>query len=292
MFLENERMYNRFVRLVGKLYLSEVELSHAEAFLDKHQNLDATMLMNIARTQRVIPQVYHNLQSLKERISGESFFHEFLAKAQRYLEIRKRNIDVLLSELELYAVHAEAAGVHFMVIKGACFQNLYPIESFRLFKDIDLVISKDTAWKGIDVFKQIRYRTDRIRLERGSHSELASTEISENTLGIAQMVDLEGHRGSFDLHLGAFPGCGDSILEADVWERAIPLQIGSQEVLIPSLEDCILIICAHISRHGYAPLKELNDIYAGLRHTGNNLNWIIYVSLPGKIRSNLFYMEY
>lgn len=273
--LRNERVYNILVRLVGKWCPKEEEIRQAESLIHENQNIDATILLNTAKAQGVVPQVYYQLQRLKEANCGISFLDRFLTKMQSYLEKRKKSMERLFADLELFAAEAETAGVRFMVVKGACFQNLYPTESFRLIRDIDLAISKDTVWKGIDAFKRIRHRPKRIRLESYPYSEFRSTQINEGTFGIAEMFDLDGdpESHSFDLHIGAFPGCGDSILESNLWNRAIPLHVGSQEVLMPSLEDSILIICAHISRHGHAQLKDLNDTYVCLRYGGYDLDW-------------------
>ncbi len=270
---KSQGVYNQLVKLAGKLFPSEDEIHQIECLLNEHQNLDPTTLLSVTRTQAVVPQVYYNLQSRRKENSTVSFLDQFFIQAEEYLERKKKIMEMLLADLEHYATHAQRESVKFMVIKGACLQYLYPSESFRQFKDVDLVISKETVWKGIDIFKHIRYHPKRIRLESHPYSELASTEVYANTLGIVQMMDLDGYRGAFDIHLGSFPGCGDSILESEIWERATTFLVGSQEVLMPSLEDCILITCAHVTRHGYTPLKELNDIYAGLRYTEYNLDW-------------------
>ncbi|MDE0686453.1 MAG: nucleotidyltransferase family protein [Candidatus Poribacteria bacterium] len=253
------------------MWPSKKEMRQAKSFLHENQNLDATTLVDIAWAQGVAPQVYHNILCLKEQSQHLTFLNQFFLQAQQDLEERKKYIMRLFADLELFHAEVSAIGGRFMVIKGACFQNLYPAESFRQMGDIDLVISQDTVWKGIDAFKRIRHRPKRIRLEKYPYS----AQSSDGIFGIAEMLDLDGDPRAlpFDLHLGAFPGCGDSILESNMWDRAIPLRVGHREVLVASLEDCILIICSHISRHGYAKLRDLNDTHVVLRHAGNNFDW-------------------
>ncbi|MDE0088070.1 MAG: nucleotidyltransferase family protein [Candidatus Poribacteria bacterium] len=270
--MSKEHAYKNLVRLVGKPCLSEQDIRQVEIILRKSQNIDATTLFGCVRVQRVMPQVYFNFQQLKKKGIKTSVLEQFLTQAEPYIKEKRQIVAALLSDLEAFAAAAEKTGVHFMVIKGACVQSFYTDESFRQFGDVDLVISKESVWQGMKVFEQIGYHAKRIRLESYPYSE-DKNEQGDGTYGIAQMIKIDSKHKCFDLHLGAFPGCGDSILESNLWNESGLLEIGSQRVLVPSPEGCILMICAHISRHGYAPLKELNDIYLLLRHTGDHLDW-------------------
>lgn len=285
MSFRNEIVSNIFVEKWGTLWQSEDDVHPVKPPPGEAQKIESATLWKTARAQGVVPQVYHSLKKLKTKGFKAPFLDPFLDHGQKYLEGRKEYTDKLFNDLEAFAKTATAIGVRSMVVKGGCLLNLYPNESFRMIGDIDLIISKDTSWEGLEVFKQIRYRPKRIRLEKYALFELGASPISDGTFGIAEMLDLDGDMKycqfdlhpvddpPFDLHLGAFPGCGDSILEANLWSRAIPLNLGSSEILMPSFEDCILIICSHISRHGYARLRDLNDIYVCLKHAGGNFDW-------------------
>ena len=271
MFLSSEVIHNKLVRCISKLFISERDMQQAEYLLQESSRFDATMLMNIARTQRVIPQVYHNLQSLKSMGVEISFLDTFLVAAHRDLENMKKHQKGLFNALELFAGAAKEFSKGFMVVKGMCFKDLYPSESPRSMFDIDLVVSGEMVWEIIAVFKEIGYRPKRVRLESYPYS----VKQEEGIFGIAEMFEVNGSiRGyPFDLHLGAFPGCGDGLLDLNMWQRARSLKVGRGKVLMPSLEDCLLIICSHISRHGYAKSKDLNDTYVCLKHAGDNLDW-------------------
>ena len=271
MFLDSKALQNRLVNCAGKLFTSEKDIRQLEYLLQQLKRFDAMTLLNIASAHGVTPQVYHNLQTLKAQGFKISFLDAFLVQARRDLEKMKAYQEKLFADLELFAKAAEGASSRFMVVKGACFRDLYPTESFRPMFDIDLVVSADVVWEVIDAFKQIGYRPKRIRLESYPYS----VEHPSGIFGIAEMLELDGDPRiyPFDLHLGAFPGCGDGLLDLDIWQRARSLKVGGREVLMPSLEDCLLIICSHISRHGYAKLKDLNDTSACLTHAGDSLDW-------------------
>ena len=268
-------VYSKLVSSLGKLSLSEKDIRQVEFFLHTTQNIDTSTLLAFIKNQGVTPQVYHNLQSLKKQGLKMSCLNSSLAFMKQYVETRQSYQEKLFADLELFAEAAEAAGSSFMVVKGACLKNLYPAKSFRDMSDIDLVISQDTVWQGIDAFKEIRYRPKRIRLEKYPYSEFKTRSASAGNFGIAEMFDLDGNPMyyPFDLHLGAFPGCGDGLLELNLWQRSTSVKVGSRDVLIPSLEDCLLIICSHISRHGYAKLRDLNDTSTCLKHAGGTLDW-------------------
>lgn len=283
MFIREASIYN-LVRLLGKLWTSEKHMQQAELLLHEFPNIDATTLLNLTKIQRVTPQVYHNLQTLKAQGFIAPFLEPFLSQIQTVLEEKKEYICLLLTDLEAFAEAAGRTGTQFMAVKGTCFQQLYPNESFRDMWDIDLVISQETVWNGIDAFRQIQHLPKRIRLESYPYSKLKLGQVTEGTFGIAEMLDLDGDPRyyPFDLHLGGFPGCGDGLLELNLWKRAIPLKVGNQEILMPSLEDCILIICSHTSRHGYAKLRDLNDIHVCLRHAADDFDWDYLFHFSGK----------
>lgn len=288
MLLGSETLQGRLVRCLGKLFLSEKDIQQVENLLQGVKRFDAMDLLNLARTHGVTPQIYHNLQILKTHGFEISFFNAFLVQAQSGLEKMKEYQKKLFADLELFAETAEGIADSFMVVKGACFKDLYPVGSFRPMFDIDLVVLGDVVWEVIDAFKKVGYRPKRIRLESYPYS----VEGPKGILGIAEMLELDGNLKiyPFDLHLGAFPGCGDGLLDLDIWERALSLKVGSREVLMPSLEDCLLIICSHISRHGYAKLKDLNDMSACLENAGDNLNWnYLFHSLKKNSLQAIFY---
>ena len=291
MFIRKKSLVN-LVGLLGKLCLTRKDMQQAEFILHKLPNIDVPNLLNLTKVQRVTPQVYHNLQTLKSQGFNPVFLESFLSTIQPVLERKKKYISQLFADLEVFAEKAESTGSRFIVIKGACFQNLYPSESWRELLDIDLVISQESGWKGIDAFKQFQYYPKRIRVERYPYSEGGSVDLVEGTFGVAEMLGLDRNPRAypFDLHLGGFPGCGDGLLELNLWKRAIPFQVGNQEILMPSLEDCILIICSHTSRHGYAKLRDLNDIHVCLKQAEGNLDWhyLSYFSRKNSLQTILY----
>jgi len=264
-------MYNQLVSHVGKVAPSEKDMEISLGLLKKNrERIDAGVLFHAAETQGVLTQVYHNIYSLKERDLESDLVDEFLDKNKEIINERKSHVSNLVQDLDKFAEEAANLEVQYLVIKGGCFTNLYPTDSFRTMHDIDLLISENSVWDSIKAFDQIGYRPKRIRVEAYPFS---NQKVFGKMLGIAEMYRVNTNGFPFDLHLGAFPGCGDSILEAEVWSRAQSIKIGSKSFLSPSFEDSILIICAHISRHGYARLRDLNDISVCLSAAKFGFDW-------------------
>lgn len=287
--LSKRAVYPQLVELIGKPWPSEAEIHKAQSIFNKLQRIDAAALLEASIIEGVTPQVYQNIQELCLRGSSLTTLSQLLNPTLKFLKgnrlkEKKERIERLTAEFELFAQKATQAGVRFLVVKGGGLCHLYPDESWRTFSDIDLIISKDTVWTAINVFKEMGYKPKRVRLESYPFSD--SVRSDEGTFGIAEMFHAGGKLKGypFDLHFGAFPGCGDSIIESDLWEHPRSIQIGKQEVLMPSLEDCILIICSHISRHGYARLKDLNDTYVCLKQASSGLDWD-YIHQSAKVHS-------
>ena len=278
MIHSQKSVYTQLVGLIGKLSPSESDIHRALSIFNKLQHINAAALLEVSAIEGVTPQVYQNIQDIYTRHLSPTSLNHPLIQTQNYLKENilketEAHIERLMVGFELFVQRATQAGVRFLVVKGGGLCHLYPTDSWRTLSDIDLVISKDTVWKAIDVFKEIGYKPKRIRLE--SYPFSYSVRSDGGTFGIAEILHTGGKVSGypFDLHLGAFPGCGDSIVESDLWNRTLSIRIGKHKVFMPSLEDCILIICSHISRHGYARMRDLNDAHVCVKNSPSGLDW-------------------
>ena len=277
------RQINRLAEYIGKITLSENDIARAKSILRYQKVIDPKLLIDTAFTHHVLPQIYTHLRLLeKDDLQVKQSVAQFLDLTHDEIARRKKHMARLRSELEQFARGAEEQGVRYLAIKGLCLQDLYPSDAFRDMWDVDLLLAPESGWLGIELVKCQGYSVKRVRLESYPYSTNPQPNTRSGVFGVAEMLSEEDPEPallgdtkpmSFDLHLGAFPGCGDSILESELWQRFRSISGENGCVHLPSFEDAILIICVHIGRHGFAKLKDLNDTAAILNNCQNRLDW-------------------
>jgi hypothetical protein len=251
---------------LGEVLTTSVQIHALESLL-RQSNLTASWLFELARVQGVVDQVRDNLTRIRTLGNPSDLVPEYLRLAEDYKARRLSRMAQLQKDLQDFAARANDQGLSYLVIKGAALHALYPVDSIRIFSDIDLVISPDNVWEAMELLQQMGFRTKRIRLENHTGA-LQHRRGTWGRYGIAEFFAPHSDHVSFDMHLGGFPGCGDILLEADLWRRFRHLPLSTTVAPVPSPEDQILIICAHISRHGYARVRDLNDLKALVYHSG------------------------
>ena len=275
MLRRKSRRMNQLLKLIGRIEVSEADLAKAQSIF-KHERgqIDPEALFQMAQTQGIVPQIFCNSQKIKETGLEISELERFIEIANNEVVAYRDYMKGLFDKLEEFAHLTKTEEIKYVVVKGMSLQYLYPEGSFRAINDIDFVFSPESALTGIEIIKQIGFYLKRMRLESYSYSHSEEIHNRRGVFGVAQMYMGTGFWAQhFDVHLGAFPSCGDSILESELWTGLRTHSIGDEKVYLPSFEDAILIICAHISRHGYARLRDSNDIVAILRGSRGNLDW-------------------
>ncbi|HEV8589838.1 MAG TPA: nucleotidyltransferase family protein [Pyrinomonadaceae bacterium] len=128
-----------------------------------------------------------------------------------------------------------AAGVELMLVKGWTAARLYPDEGLRPYSDIDLVIHP-------------------------RHFATAKNALRDSD-----------NQYDADLHVGFAKFGGGSCEE--IFARARLLNVGSAEVLVPSLEDQLRILAIHMLREGAWRPLWLCDVAAAVESRPDNFNW-------------------
>jgi hypothetical protein len=268
----SKSMYDSVIELLGKLWLSDELLATAIGYLDAMAPVDPKTLLLASRG--VTPQVRENLLRLVQQGFKVPFLNRFLELADECLERDNTQTEQLYSDLDEYARAMKGGGVRYLVVKGASLQSVYPPGSVRTMDDVDLLVEEGGAWPSIGTFAEIGYQPKRIRLERVSGWAREGGRQRIGAFGIAELTS-EPETGwcGFDLHMGCFPGCGESTINSDIWSRSTSVQVGRTRVYAPALEDCVLIVCVHIGRHGFARLRDINDVHACLVKAGDKFDW-------------------
>lgn len=226
-------------------------------------------VLGVIETQGIGPQLLTNLRRWIAARGDHppAGVERLAARLETVVAERRSYLSELDRYLRSYARRARALGIEFLVIKGMAVAPLYPSESPRWMSDVDLLIRDDSSWSAIDLFEEVGFFVPRVRLNV-AHDDVRVS-------GIADVLDRDRSMDyPFDLHLGAFPACGDELLSCDVWERARPEgRDGSDAILrFPSREDSLLILSSHVSRHGTMKLRDYSDVFA-LVGSGGDFDW-------------------
>jgi hypothetical protein len=169
------------------------------------------------------------------------------------------------SEFLKVATLLDENSIEYIVIKGQDVQFYYQ-RSQRFQRDIDLLFyDLDTGWKVINLLEKIGYRSQKIKL--GFTNKI--------TYLVAPLVaQIDGIEISIDIHAGAFPVCGEySISSQELFENCRFKKSGNQNIRVPSIENMIIILLAHICQHWLVTFRDINDFYALIR--SDTINWTI-----------------
>jgi len=150
-----------------------------------------------------------------------------------------------------------------LVIKGGALLPLYPLET-RDLSDIDvIVLNQERGWQLIQLFTDRGFSVDSLDVGQGLDKALRIK------------VDLRStDKVNTELHIGGFDLLGLGLLEAPLWLRARNTEIlAGQWGYIPSPEDALLIVAAHMSREGFFCLRDVNDFYLLLTRHAHDLDW-------------------
>ena len=275
MLHRDQQNADRLLKHVGKLQLADRDFNESVEIFAHQKPIDVHRLTKSSRVQGVLPQVYYNLQSIQEKWGKNPEIELFLNTVRGEIDGKKQRTQFFLEELRDFAKTARDQKIDFVGVKGISLQDIYPSEGpFRNIGDVDLVLSEHTAWSGINILQCQGYRLKRVRLESYSYYKGEEIGRKRGVFGVAQMEGTPCPLPmAFDLHLGVFPGVGDCVLTSELWQRVRSITIDGVEIYLPSIEDILLIICSHISRHGHAKMKDLNDIHACLIHTEGDIDW-------------------
>ncbi|WP_040801819.1 nucleotidyltransferase family protein [Nocardia higoensis] len=167
---------------------------------------------------------------------------------------------------ELFAAFT-AAGIQPLAIKGAAARAVTPVPQAMTDLDI-LTCDLDQTWQVIDVAEQLGYPLHKVKLRHLPNQVVGHVRYH----GYANLYRCEdggdytqahwdlGRVRTLDLHIGRFYGPGEGVLVTDLWQRATSRAVGAHQVLVPCLEDMVVIEMLHLVRHGTLSMGTLNRI--------------------------------
>jgi hypothetical protein len=219
------------------------------------QDIDWTYLIEMAGRNGVIPLLYKSLkttcqQALPKTILAQlrSYYH---ANAVHNLLLTQELLRLLefLQEHDIYAIPFKGP-----VLAASGYGNL----ALRQFGDLDILVSEKDFLKAIDLLvKQGEYKYTFPRWFLSDAKEIARLEyINEHSLiRNDSLVSVDIHQNIAARHFFCYP-----IDFNNLWQRLESVPLIDIKVPNLGLEDLLLILCVHGSKHLWERLAWICDL--------------------------------
>ncbi|MGI8552975.1 MAG: nucleotidyltransferase family protein [Dehalococcoidia bacterium] len=151
-----------------------------------------------------------------------------------------------------------------LLIKGAAVSRLYPDGFIRDQDDIDLVVPTwRGGWATLHCLNACGFTIKTLHLGKIGPRAL---------VGGADCADAAGVQ--VEARFPKYPNMSSSTIETPLWDRAVEISLApAVNYLIPSYEDSLLILLAHICKHGSMCWRDINDAYLLIASAPMSLDW-------------------
>lgn len=237
------------------------ELSRRVSELASAGALDWEYFLNLAQRHAVVPLVQRGLESLARGLvpepSRKSLREKYRANAARNL--------LLAGELLRVAGLFESEGIGVLAYKGPALAIAgYGDLSLRRFVDLDVIVRERDVARASKLLRGLGYATQGLTPEQ--ESALARTQHN-----IAYTRD--GGRLTIELHRDvASKDYAAVTLDEGAWSRAVRVPLLGGTVATLSVEDLLLALCVHGTKHLWERLAWVCDV-AGLVNSHAELDW-------------------
>ena len=166
---------------------------------------------------------------------------------ERFTSNALRNLS-LTGELAKLVRQFDEHGIPVIAYKGPLLATYYANSGLRQFEDLDLLI----------------HESDLPRVDR--MLQAAGFQASEQRLAFARAFDFEltyqteDQTVCIDLHWSLMPRFFDLPAEAGIWDRAITTRLAGASIRTLEVEDSVLLLCAHGTKHIWESLGWICDV--------------------------------
>ena len=226
--------------------------------------IDWQALAQLAETHKVIPLIYNRLSSVCPEAVPASLLDSLRCSCKN---IAIRNLSAT-SELRRLLLLMESKGIDTLPYKGpALTKMLYEKLELRQFGDLDIVIQPEDM---LSVEKLLVAEGYRPYFGEKTAVELNAYMKSKNE----HTYDFYHDRKKFfiEIHWRFWPSFFSSVNPKDIWHRRESVELAGTTVSNFKIEDYLIILCMHGSRHQWERLSWLCDI-ALLLHKYPDLGW-------------------
>jgi Uncharacterised nucleotidyltransferase len=177
------------------------------------------------------------------------------------------------------ADHLQRAGVSSVALKGIVLASTcYAGISLRPMGDLDFLVKRADCSRALDELERLGWRPQGGKWPR----EAADFAIRHS----CAFEDAANPEVSVDLHWRLFWAHRNDDAEAILWQRAMPFNIGSIQVLAPCAADMLVHICAHGAKWNYlSPIRWVADAVFLLR--GSRIDWEHFRAQSARLRLDL-----
>lgn len=227
-------------------------------------NLNWAALIQLAKKHKVGPLFYHQLSHLAIETVPTVLQDEF---CQYSHTMAGRNLFITFELTRLLSLMAEK-GIDTLPYKGPVLaQTIYKTLSLRVFSDLDIVIQPQDIYAVEELFIAEGYRPyygKKSRTELAAHMKSAA----EHTYDFYH----DSKQVFIEVHWRFWPKTFSSVNPSHLWHRRQTATVAGKTVSTLLIEDYLIILCMHGSRHVWQRLSWLCDI-AMLLHNYPDLDW-------------------
>ncbi len=226
------------------------------------QQLDWNLLIPTSMSHGLMPLLYDNLRAhAVDLLPGN-----VLINLKALYEKNTARSIFLTAELHRILNLFESEGVTGMPYKGPSIAlSIYGKLSLRQFSDLDILVREHDVWRSQELLISLGYQP---------HFKITKRQLPAFLkLGYVQSFSRDQGRSIVELHWAIVSRFFMFALDADrFWSRLVPMNLMGKEVLAPTPEDLMLILCVHGAKDLWERLEWICGI-AELIRQHDDLNW-------------------
>lgn len=255
-----QRLEAEIVLLCARTKADESTLARLET-LTSSTNVDWSGIYEFARRHSIIPLVYLQLNEHAANVPAEQ-----LARFRKnYQDNAARNL-FLTGDLCRILDALEENGIEAVPYKGPALAiSAYGELGLRRFVDLDILVRKANVTDALEVLRA-----------RGFACDTDWTKTQQTILLRTQhnlSLSREEHRLIVELHWEVASSDFAASLQAEeFWDRLETITLNGKAVKSLAIEDLVLSLCVHGSKHFWERLGWICDVAELLRRR-NDLNW-------------------
>ena len=230
--------------------------------LSSSPSLDWAEVIKETQRQCIVPLVYHHLHAACADLTPPDVLRQLRAE---YLHAAARSM-ALAAELREITQLLEIEGVGALPYKGPVLAlQAYGDIALRSFTDLDLIVRPRDIKKAREILACRGY----LPLENlTSSQERAVLKLEHNLPLISSAGDIV-----VELHWRIAPMAFSFPMPMEgLWERAVPVRLGGQVVSGISVDDLMILLPVHGTRHAWSAIEWVTGI-AELMRQPNSVCW-------------------
>jgi len=237
-------------------------------------------LINLAHVHGVFPLVYHALKRYTEFIPS----HTILRMKSYNINIVKRNM-LMSTELLKITKLFNTLDIKNISFKGPTLSQLaYKDINLRQYSDLDILIDEDNIYNIVELLLQNGYTSSSpITLLNNKTFCQLDNDFSIFTSKTNILIEL--HWRLFRKKIGKHKTF------QEYHDNKTMVQISNAKIATLSLENLLVYLCIHGSKHAWERLEWVKDIDALISKEYANINWDITLAIAKEMDSQIAFLS-